>query len=83
MSTRTIFEINHDMAREIERNPQSFLRDLDRYLGSASQENAERLERYGIRRAWWGHHSDERKVVSKYDEVNRSRRACGSKPRNE
>jgi hypothetical protein len=69
MSTRTIFEINHDTAFMIERNPDSFVRDLGAYLSSASGENAKRLERYGFRRAWWGHHSDERRVVSQHDDV--------------
>ena len=69
MSVRTIFEINHDHTDMIERNPHSFVRDLTSYLSSASQENAERLSRYGIRLAWSGHHSDERRVVTKYDEV--------------
>lgn len=67
MSTRTIVEINHDFAHMIEKNPDSFVRDLMRYLGSAGEDNAARLERYGIRLAWWGHHSDERAVVTKYE----------------
>ena len=69
MSTRTIFEINHDMWTEIKDNPEQFVEDLQRYLGSAGTEEAERLERYGIQRAWWGHHSDDRKVVTKYSET--------------
>ena len=66
MSTRTIVEINHDCADMIERNPDSFVRDLMSYLNSAGEDNAERLKRYGITLAWWGHHSDERAVVTKY-----------------
>lgn len=70
MSIRTIFEFNHDFAHKITDDPEQFVRDLMYYLGSASDENADVLElRYGIRRAWWGHHSDERKVVTKYSEI--------------
>lgn len=68
MSVRTIVEINHDFWGEIKDDPEAFVRDLLRYIGSADTENAERLERYGMRRAWWGHHSDERKIVTKYSE---------------
>lgn len=68
MSTRTIFEFNHDYAHEIERDPEYFVKALLRYLGSAGDDNAVRLERFGVRLAWWGHHSAERKVVTKYSE---------------
>lgn len=69
MSIRSIFEINHDYAHEIERDPEMFLQRLLRYLGSASKESALPLERYGLRLAWWGHHSEERRVVTKYQDV--------------
>ena len=67
MSTRTIVEINHDYAHRIEEEPESFVRDLMRYLGSAGEDNATRLERYGIRLAWQGHHSNKRSVVTEYE----------------
>jgi hypothetical protein len=69
MSIRSIFEINHDYTHEIERDPEIFLQRLLRYLGSASEESALPLERYGLRLAWWGHHSEERRVVTKYQDV--------------
>lgn len=69
MSIRSIFEINHDYTHEIERDPEMFLQRLLRYLGSASEESALTLEKYGLRLAWWGHHSEERRVVTKYQDV--------------
>lgn len=68
MSMRTIFEINHDCGREIKDDPEGFVRDLLRYIGGGDSEAATRLERFGLRRAWWGHHSDDRKVVTKFSE---------------
>lgn len=69
MSVRTIFEFNHDYTWKIEHDPAKFAIDLVRYLNSGSDEDCERLERYGIRRAWWGHHTTERKVVTKHSET--------------
>ena len=69
MSTRSIFEINHDYSYKVKEDPEGFLLVVRLYLSSTSKENAERLEHYGFKRAWWGHHSDERKVVTKYNEV--------------
>ncbi len=69
MSVRTIFEFNHDYAIEIERDPEAFVALLLRYLNSANSETADELRiRYGITRAWWGHHSTERRVVTKYED---------------
>jgi hypothetical protein len=68
VSIRTIFEINHDYTHAIKANPEEFVALLTRYLNSAGDDAALPLERYGIRLAWWGHHSADRKVVSKYAE---------------
>ena len=62
MSNRTIIEINHDRWGEIGRDPEAFGRDLLSFLGSASHENAERLERYGIVVVGTAHHSADRAV---------------------
>lgn len=64
MSTRTIVEFNHDYAHAIERNHASFLKALECYLASASEEDAECLKRFGIHRIWTGHHSDDRRIVT-------------------
>jgi hypothetical protein len=69
MSTRSIFEINHDFAGEIARYPEEFIEALTRYLNSASAEAAEELRCFGMARSWTGHHSDQRKVVTRYNEV--------------
>lgn len=69
MGTRTIFEINHDLAHRIERDPEGFVRALGYYLNSASDENAAALERFGLQRAWWGSSYDERKVVTRFSET--------------
>lgn len=66
MSVRTIVELNHDYTHRIEQDPEAFVALLVRYLSSAGPDNAEPLERFGVRVAWWGHHSDERHVVTKY-----------------
>lgn len=66
MSVRSIVELNHDYAHDIVRDPEGFIQALRFYLGSASEQDAEALQRYGITVAWKGHHSDERRVVTKY-----------------
>lgn len=68
MSIRTVFEFNHDYTWKIEGDPNKFVRDLVQYLNSGDERSAERLEGYGIRRAWCGHHSTSRKVVTAHDE---------------
>jgi hypothetical protein len=69
MSIRTIFEINHDYAHKIDNEPEAFLTILRHYLNSGSKREAEALELYGLRRAWCGHHSTERRVVTAHDDV--------------
>ena len=69
MGTRTILEFNHDRAHDIERDPEGFMQALNYYLNSASQKNMERLERYGIRRVWWGSSYDQRKLVTPFGET--------------
>lgn len=58
MSNRTLFEFNHDYAHKIEGNQESFCRALGQYLNSGSPENADALERYGVRCFGMRHHSD-------------------------
>ena len=70
MSIRTIVEINHDFGHQIERNPEAFLRALRHYINSTSERNGAELERFGVRVAWSGHHSDDRKVVTKFATVD-------------
>lgn len=55
MSNRTLIEINHDHAHRLD---EGFLEALGRYLASASRENAEGLERYGVRVLGMRHHSE-------------------------
>lgn len=62
------FEAGRDHQLKIEGDPNKFVRDLVQYLNSGSERDAERLESYGIRRAWWGHHSEKRKVVTMHGE---------------
>lgn len=70
MSTRTIFEINHDFAYKIDDEPEYFLALLRQYLRSADEEHAEALRlHFGLKRAWCGHHSTERRVVSPHSDV--------------
>lgn len=56
MSNRTIVELNHDNAYKMD--SRNFLTALSRYLGSGSQEDADRLESFGIRVFGMRHHSD-------------------------
>ncbi len=58
MSNRTLIEINHDYAHKIEGNQESFCRALGLYLNSGNRENADQLERYGVRVFGMRHHSD-------------------------
>lgn len=59
MSNRTLIEISHDFAGEIDRAPTGALeRVLLRYLRSGDRESAMELGRYGIRVFGMRHHSD-------------------------
>lgn len=68
MSMRTIFEINHDYGHVIKDDPEAFADALRRYLNSGSKDEALPLERFGLRVAWFGHHSADRKVVAPHFE---------------
>lgn len=58
MSNRTLIEINHDFGFKIEDAPARFVEALGAYLASASRENAQELERYGVRVIGMRHHSE-------------------------
>jgi hypothetical protein len=57
MSIRTLLEINHDFWGMIADHPEAFAAALNRYLASASREDAEALERYGVKVIGLRHHS--------------------------
>ena len=54
MSNRTLIEINHDFSHRLD---VEFLATIDRYLASGSRDDAEALERYGVRVIGMRHHS--------------------------
>lgn len=56
MSNRTLIEINHDYARDI--NTVGFLDAIAVYVRHADKESREALEQYGIRVFGTRHHSD-------------------------
>lgn len=59
MSNRTLIEINHDYAGEIDAaSTGEFENAVLAYLRMGSKEAARRLERYGIRVFGMRHHSD-------------------------
>lgn len=62
MSNRTLLEINHDLWHRIKEDPAQFASVLTRYLGSASADTAEPLERFGIRVFGMRHHSEGFKI---------------------
>jgi hypothetical protein len=69
MSQRTIVEINHDRAYvRNEEEAKELARWLNCAVGSGAAEMWEPLERWGIRRIVQLHHSEDRKVVTKYRE---------------
>src|SRR6185503_9308674 len=55
MSYRTLIEINHDFGPQ--EDSIEFLTVLARYLRSANRDNAEALERFGVRVLGMRHHS--------------------------
>lgn len=57
MSNRTIFEFNHDLAHRIAAEPRVFAELMDRYTRSGAREDAEDLERFGVRLLTIRHHS--------------------------
>lgn len=59
MSNRSLFEFNHDSAHKIAKEPRVFAELMDRYTKSGSPEDAEDLERFGVRLFGMRRHSDE------------------------
>lgn len=60
MSTRSLFEINHDIAAgEIMRHPAEFTHALLDYLASAGERQADALKRYGFARLGRRHHTED------------------------
>lgn len=57
MSIRTLFEFNHDLSHKIEAERTVFTELLGRYMRSGSAEDAEDLERFGLRFMGSRHHS--------------------------
>lgn len=55
MSLRSLIEINHDFTHRLERD--EFVEALTRYLCSGSRQNAEDLERFGLKVIGMRHHS--------------------------
>ena len=59
MSNRSLFEINHDFADAIKRDPAGFVADLDAYLSSGSMRCAAILkDRYHINLHGIRHHAE-------------------------
>ncbi len=67
MSNRTIVEFNHDLAGEIDRDPEGFLRAIKTMLNSGVNDEDSRgriaLERYGVRTSPTHHHSTKAEVI--------------------
>lgn len=58
MSNRTLIEINHDYAGDIDDNHVHFVARLLSYLRGGGEHNKEELERYGVRVFGTRHHSE-------------------------
>lgn len=69
MSMRTIVEFNHDYTHKIEEEGPEFIAWLRLALNSGDDKWWSELERLGVRKAVMVHHSDERKVVTKFKEI--------------
>ena len=65
---------NHDFGHYVTENPLEFAKLFYRAIASGSPESWEQLEHYGFHRIVQVHHSDERKVVTKYREYPLDRR---------
>lgn len=57
MSTRSHFEINHDIF-PLKATDKEIADAFRAYVRSAGREQAAALEQMGVTRFWWGHHSD-------------------------
>ncbi len=58
MSNRTLFEFNHDLDHEIDRDPYGFCMALSQYLRSGDKQTAEELKQWGLTYHGMRHHSD-------------------------
>jgi hypothetical protein len=71
MSNRTIVEFNHDLAGEIDRDPEGFLRAIRMMLNSGVNDNEsekrDNLERFGVRTSPTHHHSGESEVILRHE----------------
>lgn len=67
MSNRTIVEFNHDLAGEIDRDPEGFLDAVRNMLNSGVNEaesgKRDNLSRFGVRTSPTHHHSTKAEVV--------------------
>jgi hypothetical protein len=63
LSNRTIIEISHDYARDIEARPDVFLHKLLCYLRSTNQDDRQDLKSFGVNIVGTAHHTDERVVT--------------------
>lgn len=69
MSLRTIIEINHDFVHAISEHQEEFSHLVIRALHAGNDDEAwEKLSRFGVVKAVMTHHSDARKVVTKWSE---------------
>lgn len=69
MSNRTIVEFNHDLAGEIDRDPEGFLLAVKAMLNSGvtarESDKRDALSRFGVRTSPTHHHSTQSEVVLK------------------
>lgn len=72
MSMRTIVEFNHDCGDAIERNPAGFVDAITRMIngGSGARGVTRDLEYFGVKVTPTMHHSDDRKLVTKFAEYD-------------
>jgi len=61
---RTLIEINHDYAYDV---THGLIPVLQRYLASGSRDDAEALERFGVRVIGMRHHADKFVISAKAD----------------
>lgn len=71
MSMRTIVEFNHDQGHRIEDDPDGFVKAVMLMINDgvgefSTNDTIVALERYGVRATPTRHHSEDRKVVTKY-----------------
>ena len=69
MSNRTIIEISHDYAGDIEARPDVFLHKLLCYLRSTNQDDRQDLKSFGVNIIGTAHHSEKRIVAINGEET--------------